>query len=205
MLRVMMKVNNHTLTGNMKPALYLTALSVAIGAVACVKLEKISWSVASKHYPVLVKPKANLVNWQEKLVQGIMKFESFKAHPYRCPAGVLTVGYGHTGKYANQSMTQYRAEQILRSEIEESRLIVIRTVKVKLSEQQLAALTSFTFNCGESNLRTLVNGRSRLNSGNYKSVEKIMPLYVKADGKNLRGLKHRRSWELELWKGIFSI
>lgn len=189
----------------MKPALYLTALSIALGAVGYMKLEKISWTTNPKNYPVLVKPSVSLVDWQEELIQGIMKFEGFRAHPYRCPAGVITVGYGHTGKYASQSMTRDRAQQILRAEIEESRLIVLKTVKVKLSEQQLAALTSFTFNCGQHNLRTLVNGHGRLNSGNYESVEKIMPLYVKADGKNLRGLVHRRSWELELWKGIFSI
>lgn len=189
----------------MKPVLYLAALSASIASMACVELNKISWVVIPKNYPTLIKPKTNLVNWQEELIQGIMKFESFRAHPYRCPAGVLTVGYGHTGKYASQSMTRERAEYVLRQEISEARRTVLSNVKVKLTEQQLAALTSFTFNCGEGNLRTLVNGRGRLNSGNYKSVEKIMPLYIKADGKNLRGLKHRRNWELELWQGIFTI
>lgn len=155
--------------------------------------------------PILVKPNRLTANWQERLVKGIMSFESFRSKPYVCPAGVLTVGYGHTGKYANCNMNQSTAEELLREEIEEAKQIVLRNVRVKLTEHQLASLTSFTFNCGERNLIKLVSGSNRLNAGNYKSVERTMPLYVYADGKKLRGLETRRGWEVSLWKGIFTI
>ena len=190
----------------MKPILITTTFGASLViALALCPIQSFTTIVVTSNRPVLVTPKKNLVNWQEELIQGIMKFESFKPSPYRCPAGVLTVGYGHTGKHATESMTRTRAEVVLRSEILEARQIVLRNVKVKLTEYQLAALTSFTFNCGEGNLRLLVNGTGRLNHGNYKSIETVMPLYVKADGKTLRGLKHRRVWELDLWKGIFTI
>jgi len=52
-----------------------------------------------------------------------------------------------------------------------------------------------------SNLRKLVNGHDRLNSGNYKSIEKVLPLYRKAGGKIREGLEKRRAWEIMLWKG----
>jgi lysozyme len=184
----------------MKPILITSTLGASLViALALCPIQRFTCSAALRNSPVLVTPKKNIVNWEEELIQGIMRFESFKSDPYRCPAGVLTVGYGHTGKYANQNMTRSRAEEVLRSEIRESRQIVLRNVKVKLTEYQLAALTSFTFNCGEGNLLSLVNGRGRLNHGNYKSIETVMPLYVKADGKTLRGLKHGRGWEVELW------
>jgi lysozyme len=154
---------------------------------------------------IFVKPNRPSADWQERLMKGIMSFESFREKPYKCPAGVLTVGYGHTGKYANHAMSRSSAERLLRTEIEEAKQIVLRNVRVKLTEHQLASLTSFTFNCGEGSLRKLINGKGRLNAGNYKSVEHVMMLYVKADGKKLRGLQIRRDWEVEMWKGIFTI
>jgi lysozyme len=76
---------------------------------------------------------------------------------------------------------------------------------VPLTEHQLCALTSFAFNTGESNLQKLINGKDRLNSGNYHSVEKLMPMYRKGGGKVLQGLVKRREWELTLWNGIIDL
>ena len=76
---------------------------------------------------------------------------------------------------------------------------VKKYVKVPLTHGQYACLVSFTFNCGEGNLKNLVSGKDRLNSGNYKSVERLLPLYRRANGKILKGLIKRRAWELELW------
>ena len=90
---------------------------------------------------------------------------------------------------------------MLLREVERVKLKVQKEVNVKLSKNQLNALTSFAFNCGMSNLRKLVNGHDRLNSGNYKSIEKVLPLYRKAGGKIREGLEKRRAWEIMLWKG----
>jgi lysozyme len=189
----------------MKTYLLLAATVAVIGSVGMNTFDSVKVKSNTRSYPIKVSPKRILVNWQEELVQGIMSFESFYAKPYRCPAGVLTVGYGHTGKHVNSNMSKELAESILRKDIEYAKHVVLRTVHVKLTEHQLASLTSFTFNCGEGSLRKLVNGAGRLNAGNYKSVEAVMPRYVMADGKKLRGLKIRRGWEVELWKGIFTI
>jgi lysozyme len=150
---------------------------------------------------ILVKPKKHYNSWEQELVNQVKYFESFKPSPYRCPAGVLTVGYGHTGKFASDSVTKQRAEYLLKKELEECRAIVRRNVKVPLTEYQTCALVSFTYNCGEKNLRSLINGKARLNSGNYKSVSKLMPLYSKAKGKTLNGLVKRRALESNMWLG----
>ena len=84
------------------------------------------------------------------------------------------------------------------AEIEEQ---VKKDVKVPLNDAQLCALTSFTYNLGRTNLLRLINGENRLNSGNYESVEKIMPLYRKAGGEVKEGLVKRRSFEVSLWNG----
>lgn len=185
------------------PILSLFGLGLVAAAVQTAPTVVIGKNL--KSYPVLVKPNRPGADWQEKLVRGVMSFESFHAKPYLCPAGVLTVGYGHTGKYANTTMTPARAEQVLRADIEQSKQLVLKYVHVPLTEHQLASLTSFTFNCGEGSLAKLVSGKGRLNAGNYDSVERMMPQYVHADGKKLRGLQIRRGWEVSLWKGFFTI
>jgi lysozyme len=166
--------------------------------------------LASKDFaPIVFEPKSKAIlvkpnikqKWQNELIKQVKGFESFKSSPYLCPAGVLTVGYGHTGKFASDSLTKQRAEYLLKKELEECRKIVRRNVKVPLTEYQTCALISFTYNCGEKNLRSLINGNARLNSGNYKSVSKLMPLYSKANGKTLNGLVKRRTLESNMWSG----
>jgi lysozyme len=155
--------------------------------------------------PLLVFPliKQKSKDWDKELEKGLVHFESFKSRPYYCCAGVKTIGYGCTDKriVSKGWISEKDAKALLRREVEEVRKKVQREVKVKLSENQLNALTSFTFNCGLTNLRKLVNGKDRLNSGNYKSVEKILPLYRRAGGRVRKGLERRRAWELALWKG----
>lgn len=98
-------------------------------------------------------------------------------------------------------MSKAQADRILRIELEERKAYVLRHVKVKLTEYQLAALVSFTHNTNERCLKSLVNASNRLNDGNYNSVAKLLPLYCKANGQTLRGLVKRRAWEARLWQG----
>ncbi len=138
------------------------------------------------------------------LVSLIKEKEGFHPRPYRCPAGVLTIGYGFTEtKYVRRgSMTEKEASRILVQEvIPAAKKIVRETVRVPLTPYQMAALSSFVFNCGESNLRRLVNGKNRLNAGNYQGTAAALLLYVKADGKTLRGLVERRKKEQKIFLG----
>lgn len=172
------------------------AVALSIQTVPSVQIVK-----NIKNYPVIVSPK-HKIPWFAKMTNKVKSFESYKAEPYRCPAGVLTVGYGHTGRYASSSMSVSKAESILNQELIETKKLVLSKVKVKLTEYQLAALVSFTHNTNEGCLDTLINGKNRLNSGNYDSVPELLPLYVKAAGKTLRGLVIRRGYEVKLWQGI---
>ena len=114
-------------------------------------------------------------------------FEGVRLEAYPDPSSggdPWTIGYGHTGQHVKKGwVSEVEAEAILDEELKETRQIVLDTVKVKLTSSQLAALTSFTFNCGGGALKALVDQPGRLNDGNYESVERLMPMYRKAGGK----------------------
>jgi len=149
--------------------------------------------------PILVKPNKPLVGWKDMVI-GVKSFEDFRSTPYVCCGGKRTIGYGHIGKAANKRfISKKEATELLELELTATKEIVLSTVKVPLNEHQLAALTSFTFNCGRGALYSLVSQKGRLNDGNYNSIKQIMPLYRKAGGKVRKGLVRRRSWELALW------
>jgi len=157
--------------------------------------------------PVLVKPliryEGPSYNFDKELINGVKFFEGYRRESYFCSGGVKTIGYGCTDKniVALGAINEHKASVILQQKINEVRDNVRQAVKVDLTDYQLNALTSFAFNLGMTNLKTLINGENRLNSGNYKSIEKILPMYRKAGGKVREGLVKRRAWELSLWNG----
>ena len=157
--------------------------------------------------PILIRPKAVLVkpniNWNNQMVVGVKFFEGYKERAYICAGGVRTIGYGCTDTkvVSRGKISKISADNLLREHLAEVREKVANNVSVQLTEYQLNALTSFAFNCGMTNLKRLVEGEGRLNSGNYESVEKLLPQYRIAGGKVRKGLEKRRKWELSLWKG----
>lgn len=157
--------------------------------------------------PILVVPNVNRhmpsLDWDKEMLKGVKFFEGFKPNKYLCCAGVGTIGYGCTDKSIVNigTLSKTRATQILEGELVKIRQAVSEEVKVPLTENQLNALTSFAFNCGMGNLKRLVNGEDRLNSGNYKSVALVLPQYRLAGGKVREGLVKRRAWELSMWQG----
>lgn len=166
--------------------------------------------------PILVKPFAlpmltpseakhdpPTIDWDSELLSGVKFFEGYRPRVYTCSGGVQTIGYGCTDSniLAKGVITKERATAELKKELNEAEQHVKSIVDVELNDHQLAALTSFTFNCGPSNLKQLVNGSGRLNDGNYTSVSKLLPKYRIAGGKVREGLVKRRAWEVGLWKG----
>ena len=160
--------------------------------------------------PVLVWPKPTIVkpniDWDSNMLEGIKFFEGYREHVYTCSGGVRTIGYGCTDRsvVSKGKICKDTAEVILVNHLERVKKKVDEAVVVELTDYQLNALTSFAFNCGMANLKTLINGKDRLNSGNYESIPKIMPLYRNAGGKIREGLVKRRAWELSLWEGKIS-
>ena len=123
----------------------------------------------------------------------IKKFEGCKLTAYKCPAGVWTIGYGHTsGVKEGQTITQQQADNflILDLKVFENH---VNNLKLPLNQAQFDALVSFTYNCGPSNLKTLVKNRS------LEQIAEALLLYNKAGGVTLQGLVKRRKAERELF------
>lgn len=78
--------------------------------------------------------------------------EGCKLTAYRCQAGILTIGYGHTGDvHEGDHITQEQAEQLLRSDVCHAENCLNR-MKIKygirFNIHEFDALVSFIFNIG---------------------------------------------------------
>lgn len=139
-------------------------------------------------------------------VELIRHFEGCRFDAYLCPAGVWTIGYGHTADVKEgDSIDQEAAEAFLIEDLETFEQAVTRLVEVPLTQQQFDALVSWTFNLGAGNLAesTLLK---KLNNYQYAEVPEQMMRWVRAGGKVLEGLVRRRAAEAALfqnkdWRG----
>ena len=125
----------------------------------------------------------------------IKKYEGCKLTAYKCPAGVWTIGYGHTGNVAaGQTITQAEAERLLVADMEKYEKKVNQYFdKYRWNQNEFDALVSFAFNVGSIDQLTAKGTRNRT-----VIAEKIL-LYNKAAGKELAGLTRRRKAEQELF------
>lgn len=133
-------------------------------------------------------------------VELIAKYEGCRLDAYKCPAGVWTIGYGHTAgvKEGDKLPSQEAAKELLKKDLEKYGGYVNDCVKkgliiFPLNQNQFDALTSFCYNCGNGNLQKLVSGRDAA------TVAEKLLLYNKGGGKVLPGLVRRREEERELF------
>lgn len=136
----------------------------------------------------------------------IMQYEGLSLKPYLCPAGVWTIGYGHTGdgKVSGKTptITEPQAEQLLRLDVEDAERAVTRLVTVHLSQSQFDALVSFVFNLGTNNFRAssllaYVNVQDTYNV--YREFGKWNKARVRGKLVELAGLTSRRAAEANLY------
>ena len=127
----------------------------------------------------------------------IKQYEGIRLTAYKCPAGVYTIGYGHTrGVKRGMKITEEEASAFLTADLLNSEKAVERYDSIyHWNQNEYDALVSFTFNCGAANLRALLrNGRR-----NRSQIAETLPLYRKAGGKVLKGLERRRAAEKALF------
>lgn len=127
----------------------------------------------------------------------IKKYEGCELEAYRCPAGVWTIGYGHTkGVKKGMKITAAKAESYLKADCKSSEKAVNKYMKkYNFNQNQFDALVSFTFNCGTGNLKSLLDGGKR----DIETISEKIPAYCKANGKTLAGLLKRRNSEKALF------
>tara|TARA_B100000579_G_scaffold280709_1_gene232378 strand:- start:157 stop:582 length:426 start_codon:yes stop_codon:yes gene_type:complete len=139
------------------------------------------------------------MNTSQNGIDLIKHFEGCELYAYKCPAGVWTIGYGHTKDVEpGMQITEDDAHNMLVEELNEYETYVNTLVSVPLNQNQFDALVSWVYNLGGGNLKasTLLKV---LNSGDYKGVPAQIMRWNKAGGKVLEGLTRRRQAEADLF------
>lgn len=130
----------------------------------------------------------------------VKRFEGLRTRSYLCPAGVWTIGYGHTGPTVKDGLviTKEEAEALLLEELVRFEEGVVRATKIQLQPLQIDALTSFAYNLGLGALRgsTLLK---KVNRGQWEGIDKEFDKWVYGGGKILPGLVRRRKGEAEMF------
>ncbi len=140
---------------------------------------------------------------EKKAVQLLKRFEGFRAEPYLCPGGYMTIGYGHR-IYSDDwnSISLELAERILEADVSKFSATVVTILGEKvdeLSPNQIAALISFAFNVGISAFKKSTLLKKLFGGAPATEVADEMKRWVYSGGKVLPGLVERRRIEAELF------
>jgi lysozyme len=134
----------------------------------------------------------------------VKHFEGLYRTAYLCPAGLPTIGYGHTGPDVRLGMriTEAQAEQLLADDLAEAAAIVDKYVRVPLPENPRGALSSFVFNLGggafaSSTLLRLLNLGDTAGAG--EQFGRWVNATVNGKPTKLPGLVARRAAEAALF------
>ena len=135
----------------------------------------------------------------EICINAIKGFEALELKAYKCPANVLTIGYGHTrGVKGGQSITEAQADALLNGDV----LIVeqfLNGLNITLTQGQFDALVDFCFNLGQ---QKLLNSTLLAKISVHATDDEIAAQFrrwVYGGGKKLNGLVKRREWEVAQW------
>lgn len=130
----------------------------------------------------------------------IRYFEGFRPNAYKALQSeqFYTIGYGHYGAdvQPGHTISLNEATRLLKADLERFEAAVNKWMP-NINQYQFDALVSFTYNCGELNLRKLTKEGNR----SISEIAEALPKYNKAGGTVLSGLIKRRKAELAVFNG----
>ena len=141
------------------------------------------------------------MNVSEKGLTLIKKYESLKLDAYLCPAGVPTIGYGHTRSASiGQHISEATAVSLLKSDVlvVESQLNHVLSIS-PVNQNQFDALVSFVFNLGIGAFKSSTLFKKMLVDVNDPTIAYEFSRWNKAGGNVLNGLVKRRKEESDLY------
>lgn len=131
----------------------------------------------------------------------IKSFEGLRLIGYRCPAGIPTVGYGHTGPEVRvgRRITEEQANAYLINDLSRFERGVTDAIgTAPTTENQFSAMVSLAYNIGLGAF-----GKSSVlrhhRAGNRLRAAASFLMWVKAAGRTLKGLVRRRNAERKLY------
>jgi lysozyme len=132
----------------------------------------------------------------------VRHFEGFASRAYTCPAGHLTIGYGHLVQPDEPlAIDHVTAEYYLRHDMRTAEEAVARLLPVALTPYQFDALASFAFNLGSGALQRSAL-RRRVMAGAFDEAAEQFGRWVYGGGRKLPGLIRRRRAEALLFSGL---
>lgn len=151
----------------------------------------------------------------------LIHHEGVRFKPYRCPAGLYTIGVGHVlypeqAKYPStpegmaarkafqlkpqddRTWSKEEVDTILAQDVIRFERGVERLLPIKLSQSEFDAMVSWSFNAGLGALQRS-SVRQALLRGDKISAISVFLEYCKAGGQVVRGLETRRKDEAALF------
>jgi len=149
------------------------------------------------------------VKVSDKLIKLLRHHEGVRNKPYKCPAGLFTVGVGHLigdGKTLppewNRTFTNEEINGILKHDLNRFELGVHKMLpNVPLRQHEFDAIVSFCFNLGLGCFQRSTIRQALLRGDKEKAMESLVK-YCRAGGKILKGLQNRRLDEKKLFEGV---
>jgi lysozyme len=129
----------------------------------------------------------------------VPKVDPYRAHPYICPAGFWTIGYGHLCDPMHPPITMDEAEDYLARDLQSALVATLRFCPTLATETEarLAAIVDFTFNLGAGRLQASTL-RRRVNQRDWLASALELNRWIYGGGRVLPGLVARRSLEAGL-------
>lgn len=136
-----------------------------------------------------------------KLYELIRRFEGLRLKPYLCPAGIPTVGYGHTGPEVtlrSPAITPGLAEQLLVEDAERHAIAALKlSPNLATDPDRLSAIADFVFNLGPTRYKASTL-RRKIRDGEWLDAADELEKWVWGGGRKLPGLVARRAAEAAL-------
>src|SRR6185369_5373997 len=125
--------------------------------------------------------------------------ESCRLKAYKCPAGIWTIAYGHTGPEVHEGweITQDEADALLRADLITFDAGVTRICSTG-TDCQHSAMVSLAYNIGLGSFAKSSVARLH-NAERYAEAAQAFALWNKAGSKVLAGLVARRAAESALY------
>ena len=147
------------------------------------------------------------MNVSEQGIKLIRHHEGVRNRPYRCAAGLFTVGVGHLigdGKSLpdswNRTFTQEEIDGLLKRDLRRFELGVHKMLpNMPLRQHEFDALVSFCFNLGLGCFQRSTVRQALLRGDKTQAMASLLK-YCRAGGKILKGLQNRRLDEKALFE-----